>query len=198
MFVGNYTLFNIILINNHHNHFLTCFQIINLNKMTYNKILVPYDSSKPSETALEHAIQIAKMSGISSAVNTTVNVILLHVVKDIPVPVTFGAGLFKSKKTGDMITLEQYLKDITLEIKTDVKKMFEENIDKYRNIENVSLQSQVLIGDPSDEIIKFANDEQVDLIIMGITGLGGFSKFVFGSVARNVSEKATCPVMLVR
>ena len=105
--------------------------------MTYNKILVPYDSSRPSETALEHAIQIAKMSGISSAANTTVNVILLHVVKDIPVPVTFGAGLFKSKKTGDMITLEQYLKDITLEIKTDVKKMFEENIDKYRNIENV-------------------------------------------------------------
>ena len=31
-----------------------------------------------------------------------------------------------------MITLEQYLKDITLEIKTDVKKMFEENIDKYK------------------------------------------------------------------
>ena len=38
------------------------------------------------------------MSGISSAANTTVNVILLHVVKDIPVPVTFGAGLFKSEK----------------------------------------------------------------------------------------------------
>ena len=56
----------------------------------------------------------------------------------------------------------------------------------------------MLIGDPSDEIIKFANDEQVDLIIMGITGLSGFSKFVFGSVARNVSEKAKCPVMLVR
>ena len=77
--------------------------------MTYDKILVPYDSSKPSETALEHAIQIAKMSGISSsAANTTINVILLHVVKDIPVPATFGAGLFKSNKTGDMITLEQY------------------------------------------------------------------------------------------
>ena len=167
--------------------------------MTYDKILVPYDSSKPSETALEHAIQIAKMSGISSsAANTTVNVILLHVVKDIPVPATFGAGLFKSNKTGDMITLEQYLKDITLEIKTEVKKMFEENIDKYRNIENVSLQSQVLIGDPSDEIIKFANNEKVDLIVIGTTGLSGFSKFVFGSVARNVSEKAKCPVMLVR
>jgi nucleotide-binding universal stress UspA family protein len=126
------------------------------------------------------------------------NVILLHVVKDIPVPATFGAGLFKSKKTEDMITLEQYLKDITLEIKTDVKKMLEENIENYRKIENVSLQSQVLIGDPSNEIIKFANDEKVDLIIMGTTGLGGFSKFVFGSVVRKVSEKAECPVMLVR
>jgi nucleotide-binding universal stress UspA family protein len=167
--------------------------------MTYNKILVPYDSSKPSETALEHAIQIAKMSSISAANDiTTINIILLHVVQDIPVPATFGAGLFKSNKTGDMITLEQYLKDITLEIKTDVKKMIEENISKYRDIENVSLQSQVLIGDPSNEIIKFANDEKVDLIIMGTTGLGGFKKFVFGSVARNVSEKAKCPVMLVR
>jgi nucleotide-binding universal stress UspA family protein len=166
--------------------------------MTYNKILVPYDSSKPSETALEHAIQIAKMSNISSSADTTINIILLHVVQDIPVPATFGAGLFKSNKTGDMITLEQYLKDITLEIKTDVKKMLEDNIDKYRNIENVSLQSQVLIGDPSNEITKFANDEKVDLIIMGTRGLGGLKKFVFGSVARNVSEKANCPVMLVR
>jgi nucleotide-binding universal stress UspA family protein len=166
--------------------------------MLYNKILIPYDSSKPSETALEHAIQIANMSSISSANDTPVNVILLHVVKDIPVPFTFRAGLFKSNKTGDMITLEQYLRDITTEIKIDVKKMLEENIDKYRDIENVSLQSQVLVGDPSNEIIKFANDEKVDLIIMGTTGLGGIKKFVFGSVARNVSEKTKCPVMLVR
>jgi nucleotide-binding universal stress UspA family protein len=91
--------------------------------MRYNKILVPYDSSKPSETALDHAIKIAKMSTISSTADTTVNVTLLYVVQDIPVPSTFGAGLFKSNKTGDMITLEQYLKDITLEIKTDAKKM---------------------------------------------------------------------------
>ena len=161
-----------------------------------HKILVPYDSSKPSETALDHAIKIAKMSGISA--NTIINVILVYVVQDIPIPATFGAGLFKSNKTGDMITLEQYLKDITLEIKTDAKKMLEENIEKYGNIDNFTLESRVGIGDPSDEIIKLANDEKGDLIIMGTTGLGGFKKFVFGSVARNVSEKAPCPVMLVR
>jgi nucleotide-binding universal stress UspA family protein len=56
----------------------------------------------------------------------------------------------------------------------------------------------VLIGDPSNEIIKFANTKKIDLIIIGTTGLGGIKKFVFGSVARNVSEKVKCPVMLVR
>ena len=47
--------------------------------MTYNKILVLYDSLKPSETALEHAIKIAKMSSISSA-DAAVIVIVLYLV----------------------------------------------------------------------------------------------------------------------
>jgi nucleotide-binding universal stress UspA family protein len=163
--------------------------------MAYNKILVPYDSSKPSEIALEHAITIAKMSSIYSNANT--NIIVVYVVQEIPVPSTFGISLLKSKQTGDMITLEQYLKDTTLEIKKDAENMLEENIEKYRNIENGSLEIQVLIGNPSDEIIKFANDEKIELIIMGTTGFGGLSKIVPGSVARKVSEKAKCPVMLV-
>jgi len=162
----------------------------------YKKILVPYDTSKPSEIALEHAITIAKMSAIYT--NTTIDVIVLHVVQEMPVPTTFGINLFKSKQTGDMITIEQYLKDITLEIKKDAENMLEEKLEKCRNIENVSLEVQVLIGNPSDQIIQFANGERIELIIMGNTGLGGFSKIVSGSVAKNVSEKANCPVMLVR
>jgi nucleotide-binding universal stress UspA family protein len=76
--------------------------------------------------------------------------------------------------------------------------MLDEKIKKYEGVENVSLQSKVIIGEPADEIIKYANNEKIDLIIMGTTGLGGVKKFVFGSVARNVSEKAPCPVMLIR
>ena len=64
--------------------------------------------------------------------------------------------------------------------------------------DSISLNSRVIIGEPADETIKFANNKRIDLIIMGTTGLSGIKKFVFGSVARNVSEKANCPVMLVR
>jgi nucleotide-binding universal stress UspA family protein len=164
--------------------------------MAYNKILVPYDSSQPSENALEHAITLAKMSAMYA--NTTINVMVVYVVQEIPSPNTLGSSLFKSNQTGDLMTLEQYLKDTTLEIKKDAETMLEENTQKYKNIENISLQTQVLIGNPSCEIIKFSNNEKIDIIIIGTTGLRGLSKMVAGSVARNVSEKAKCPVMLVR
>jgi hypothetical protein len=55
------------------------------------------------------------------------------------VPATFGIGLFKSKKIGDMITLEQYLKDITLEIKKDAENTLKENIENIENIERLKM-----------------------------------------------------------
>jgi nucleotide-binding universal stress UspA family protein len=104
----------------------------------------------------------------------------------------------KSNKTGETIALDQYIKELHQEIKENSIKMLDEKIKKYEYVENVSLKSKVIIGEPADEIIKYANNEKIDLIIMGTTGLGGVKKFVFGSVARNVSEKAPCPVMLIR
>jgi nucleotide-binding universal stress UspA family protein len=162
----------------------------------YHKILVPYDSSKPSETALEHAIQIAKMSEISS--RKIVNVILIYITPIIHIPFTIGTVLLKSEKTGETIPLREYTKELNQEIKENAIKMLDEKIKKYGNIKNVSVKSKVNIGNPADEIIKFANDEKIELIVMGTTGLGGIKKFVFGSVARNISQKANCPVMLVR
>jgi nucleotide-binding universal stress UspA family protein len=169
--------------------------------ITYNKILVPYDNSKLSDTAFDHAMTIAKMSSISSSSSSTdqiVNVILFYVTPIIHTPFTIGTVSLKSKKTGETIELREYIKEVHHEIKENAIKMLNDKIKKYENVENVSLQSKVIIGEPAYEIIKFANNEKTDLIIMGTTGLGGIKKFVFGSVARNVSEKASCPVMLVR
>ena len=167
--------------------------------MSYNKILIPYDSSKLSDIALDHAIRIAKISSISSSPDNMVNVILFYVTPEIHIPFTFGTMLFKSKKTGETIALREYIKELYFEIKSNAIKMLDDKTKEYRNITNTSLQSKVIIGNPADEIIKFADDEKVDLIIMGTTGLAGVSKFkAIGSVARSVSEKAKCPIMLVR
>jgi nucleotide-binding universal stress UspA family protein len=123
---------------------------------------------------------------------------LFYVTPIIHTPFTIGTISLKSNKTGETITLREYIKELHQEIKENAIKMLNDKIKKYENVENVSLQSKVIIGEPAYEIIKFANNEKTDLIIMGTTGLGGIKKCVFGSVARNVSEKAPCPVMLVR
>jgi nucleotide-binding universal stress UspA family protein len=167
--------------------------------MTYNNILVPYDNSKPSETALDHAIKIAKMSSVSSSsANQPVNIKLLHIVRDRPAPATFGTGRFKSKKTGDMLSLEQYLRDISTEFKIDAKKMLEEKIKKIESNE-FTLHIIVLHGsNPAEEILKFSQSEKIDLIVMGNVGLTGISKIkMLGSVSRNVLENAKCPILIV-
>ena len=160
--------------------------------ITYNNILVPYDNSKLSDTAFDHAMTIAKMSSISSS-DQIVNVMLFYVTPIINMPFTIETVSLKSKKTGETIALREYIKELHHEIKENAIKMLDRKIKKYENIDNISLKSKVIIGNPAEEIIKFANDKAIDLIVMGTTGLSGIKKFVFGSVARNVSEKAKCP-----
>jgi nucleotide-binding universal stress UspA family protein len=62
----------------------------------------------------------------------------------------------------------------------------------------VGVGTKVLIGYPSDKILEYARDENVDLIIIGNVGLSGASKVkALGSVSRSISERAICPVIIV-
>lgn len=56
----------------------------------------------------------------------------------------------------------------------------------------------VLDGHVSTEIIKYLENSTVDLIVMGSYGFTGMGLVVFGSVAKRVSHKAPCSVMIVR
>jgi len=85
-------------------------------------------------------------------------------------------------------------------MKASAIKMLEQRTGKHTiNITNVKMKPEVSIGLPADKILEMVVEENEDLIIMGTTGLTGVSKIkALGSVARNVSERARCPVMLVR
>jgi nucleotide-binding universal stress UspA family protein len=52
-------------------------------------------------------------------------------------------------------------------------------------------------GDPATEILKYARDHGIDLIICGTHGRSGFDRFALGSVAEAVVRKAPCPVLTV-
>lgn len=48
------------------------------------------------------------------------------------------------------------------------------------------------------QIVDYADREEVDLIVMGSRGLGGFKRMIMGSVSSGVVTHARCPVLIVR
>jgi nucleotide-binding universal stress UspA family protein len=157
------------------------------------KILVPYDNSKPSENALYYAINLVK-----NLKEQQQEIILLHVIKPYEDSMrSFLSRKVQSPKTGDKITLEQYLNDIAIESKIDVKNMLEDKIKKIES-NGITLRSMVLYGNPAEEILKFSQSEKIDLIVMGNVGLTGISKIkMLGSVSRNVLENSKYPVLII-
>lgn len=57
--------------------------------------------------------------------------------------------------------------------------------------------AKVLNGDVAEEIILYAQQEGMNLIVMGTHGYKGFEKIMFGSVAAKVVKNAPCPVMTI-
>lgn len=163
------------------------------------KILVPYDGSKQSDKALKKAVEFAELIRKGG---TKIEINMLYVVSEMYVPPTlFDRDVnIKSKITGERLTSQQYLKEFYHEMKLKAKKMLETKKSKVIRSSDVMIRTYVTYGYPSDKILEFANKNQVNLIAIGSTGLSGLSKLkalALGSVARTVSEKATCPVMIV-
>ncbi len=63
----------------------------------------------------------------------------------------------------------------------------------------INVEVEILMGKASDSILKFANQNKIELIVIGSKGLHGMKKIVaLGSVSRRISEEAKCPVLIIR
>jgi nucleotide-binding universal stress UspA family protein len=130
---------------------------------------------------------IAKLSGSNTQVIVTPH---------IPVPLTFERPVY-SAETGKSIPLTQYIQELSKEMEENASKMMEEVKKKYTN-EDFNIENVLLRGYPPEKIIDFANNEKVDLIVIGSIGLSGLYKVkALGSVSRSVSERASYPVLIV-
>ena len=85
----------------------------------YKRILVPIDGSKPSDKALDHAINIVKSisNGTRSGKNDRAGVTILFVIPDLPVPLAFETPM-KSLKTGEVISFSDYIIEMHESMKT--------------------------------------------------------------------------------
>jgi nucleotide-binding universal stress UspA family protein len=62
----------------------------------------------------------------------------------------------------------------------------------------VAVEHRVAEGDAPAEILRFAQAQKCDLVVMGTHGRTGLDRFLTGSVAEDVLRKSVCPVMVVR
>ncbi len=76
------------------------------------------------------------------------------------------------------------------------EQMQKEYGDKIR--EDIKYNFVVLDGHVSTEILKYLEESQTDVVVMGSFGLSGMGLVFFGSVAKRVAHKAPCSVMIVR
>jgi nucleotide-binding universal stress UspA family protein len=63
---------------------------------------------------------------------------------------------------------------------------------------DVSYEHFFMIGEPADQIVRLANEEHADIIVMGTHGRRGFGRFLMGSVAEQVVRRAICPVVTIK
>jgi nucleotide-binding universal stress UspA family protein len=63
---------------------------------------------------------------------------------------------------------------------------------------DIPCEHRLLIGDAAGEIVRIAEEEGVDLIVMGTHGRTGLSRLIMGSVAEAVVRRSSCAVYTVR
>jgi nucleotide-binding universal stress UspA family protein len=141
------------------------------------KILVPCDFSDSAVQAFIFALQIAQQS--------KGEIILLHVVE---LPVLRGTMLVPT-----LYFEENFLKDM----KVSAEKNFEELKIKWAN-EAINVRSLIEHGPTTKTIIRIAEENKVDLIVMGTQGATGFKEFLVGSNTEKVVRFSPLPVLAVR
>jgi len=62
----------------------------------------------------------------------------------------------------------------------------------------VNLEMALLTGKPAEEIVRFAKEKGVDLIVIGSQGKQGIARLLLGSVAEKVIRTAGCKVLVVK
>src|SRR5918995_3886159 len=156
--------------------------------LAIRKILVPVDGSSASMKAVQYAAHLAELE--TSETSDAAELIVLHVLEDIKQ----GGAIGLQAKYGNVRLVEGF-KKARKKAALEWLKQIEEAARK----KGIPLKSEVLDGDSKVEIIiDYANENSVDLIVMGSRGLTGFKRLLLGSVANAVVSNARCPVMVVR
>jgi nucleotide-binding universal stress UspA family protein len=144
--------------------------------MKIKKILFPTDFTEGALAAMPYAADLAESYGAKLC--------LLHVIYDM----SASTGLHVPH-----VSLNAMYEEMQKGAEKEIG-----NFEAEMRVKLKDVETQVLRGVPYEEILKFARENSVDLIIMGTHGRSGLDRVIFGSTAEKVVRNAECPVLTVR
>ena len=142
---------------------------------SFQKILFCTDFSENADFAFQYALKLARQ-------NPNCTLFLLHVVPES------DAQFWK----GYIYEVE----DVDQKAKQDI----EERLDRTYRAKipaEIGFQAEFRVGKDYQEILDFAKEQDVDLIVIGRQGRGSLSKAFFGNVTEKVARNAPCAILII-
>jgi nucleotide-binding universal stress UspA family protein len=138
----------------------------------YQKILIATDGSEYTKKAVDHGIELANNTGAK-----------LHAIYVIDIK-AYGFPLSAST-------------EYTYSILRQEGDMAIKYVAERAEAAGLEAEGIIVEGHPADEIIKYAEKNSIDLIVMGTLGKSGLDRFLMGSVADKVIRNSKIPVIAV-
>lgn len=141
-------------------------------KTVYKNILVAVDGSRQAKQAFKEALEVTKRN--------QGNLTILAVVD---YKYAFGDPAF----INDAISI--HMNNAELEVDALLSEF---------DLAEIDFKKEILSGSPKRQIVDYAKENQIDLIMIGATGTGAFEQMVLGSTTAYVVNHAPCNVMVVK
>lgn len=151
-----------------------------METIDFKKIMIATDGSDCSMLAADKGIELARLSGGTVYAVCVVSTASLSMYGDY----------FSS------MGVNPYWEVIYEEL----KKQGQKAVDSVKDLgvaKGINVESIVLEGHPADELIRYAEENGMDIIVMGTLGRTGIDRLLLGSVAGNVVRHSRVPVMVV-
>jgi nucleotide-binding universal stress UspA family protein len=152
-----------------------------MRTINFKKIMVATDGSDSSRLAADKGIELARLSGGMIYAVCVVSTASLSMYGDY----------FSSMNVNPYWEL----------IYETLKNQGQQAVDYVKGLgemKGINVESVLLEGYPADELIRYAEENKIDLIVMGTLGKTGLDRLLLGSVAGNVVRHSKVPVMIVR
>jgi len=138
------------------------------------KIVVAFDGSEQSKSAFDFALELTKLCpGAAPEIS------VLSVAQP-PEPI-------------DIVEMDAIIDSATRhyhELFTGLKEKARER--------NIEIRTEVVVGHPADQIVKYAQEKNADMIVIGQKGKSKIETWLLGSVSKRVATYASCTVTIVK